>query len=150
MYLKLPPPLLMIITLGCMYLLSQFWPLWVFSFWGQQALVLVLSLSGALLGLSGVVSFARARTTVNPHKPKNTSRLVTEGIYQFSRNPMYLGLVLFLIAACLYLGAVSPCVMVFLFVGYMNHFQIEPEEDALKLKFGDEFTTYCQRVRRWC
>ncbi|MGF1690837.1 methyltransferase family protein [Photobacterium kagoshimensis] len=150
MYLKLPPPLLMMMTFGCMYLLAQHWPIWTFSFWGQQAVVLVLCLLGALLGLSGVLSFSRVRTTVNPHKPNNASSLVTGGIYQYSRNPMYLGLVFFLTAAWFYLGALSSVVMIIIFISYMNHFQIEPEEEALKLKFGDAFSDYCQQVRRWC
>ncbi|WP_199450491.1 methyltransferase family protein, partial [Vibrio harveyi] len=98
----------------------------------------------------GVVSFAKARTTINPHKPTNASNLVTSGIYQYSRNPMYLGLVFFLLAAWLYMSVLSPIVMVILFVLYMNHFQIEPEEEMLNLKFGDDYKQYCQQVRRWC
>ncbi|OAN11477.1 isoprenylcysteine carboxyl methyltransferase [Photobacterium jeanii] len=150
MYLKLPPPLLMLITLAAMYGVGQHWPWWHFSFWGKQGVMLLLCALGAFFGLAGVVSFAKARTTINPHKPTNASTLVTSGIYQYSRNPMYLGLVFFLLAAWLYMSVLSPIVMVILFVLYMNHFQIEPEEEMLNLKFGDDYKQYCQQVRRWC
>lgn len=150
MYLKLPPPLVLLVTLGGMYLLSVYWPLWVFSFTGQYALVWILGLIGSLPGLAGIVAFARARTTVNPHKPHKASRLVTSGIYRFSRNPMYLGLLVWLIAAFVYLSAISAVIMIPLFILYMNNFQIEPEEDVLEAMFGDEYREYCRKVRRWC
>ncbi|WP_299018021.1 isoprenylcysteine carboxylmethyltransferase family protein [uncultured Photobacterium sp.] len=150
MYLKLPPPVLLLVTLGGMYLLSVYWPLWVFSFIGQSAMIILLCLVGALLGLAGIVSFAKARTTVNPHNPHKTSKLVTSGIYRFSRNPMYLGLAIWLIAAFIYFSALSGIVMIPLFVFYMNNFQIGPEEDVLEAMFGDEYRQYCKAVRRWC
>ncbi|MEJ2766376.1 isoprenylcysteine carboxylmethyltransferase family protein [Photobacterium sp. MCCC 1A19761] len=150
MHLKLPPPLLMLIALGTMYWLSEHMPLWRFSFWGQSAVTLLLCLGGTTVGLAGVVSFAKARTTVDPHRPKKTSTLVTGGIYRFSRNPMYLGLLLLLIAAFFYFSALSGVIIIPLFVLYMNNFQIGPEEGVLEHLFGDEYRRYCQQVRRWC
>ncbi|MGF1716266.1 isoprenylcysteine carboxylmethyltransferase family protein [Photobacterium chitinilyticum] len=150
MYLKLPPPALLLITIGGMYLLSIYWPIWTFSFWGQSMMALVCCLCGTLVGLAGIVSFAKVRTTVNPHNPHKASSLVTSGIYRFSRNPMYLGLVLLLIAAFLYLSTFSSLVMIPLFIFYMNNFQIGPEEDVLEALFGDEYRQYCEQVRRWC
>ncbi|GAB3522841.1 methyltransferase family protein [Photobacterium alginatilyticum] len=150
MDLKLPPPVVLLITLGGMYLLSQYWPLWTFTFWGQFLLVLVFCLGGTLVGLAGVMSFAKERTTVDPRNPHKASSLVTSGIYRFSRNPMYLGLVLFLIAAFIYLSALSALVMIPLFIFYMNNFQIGPEEDVLEAIFGEEYRQYCEQVRRWC
>jgi len=150
MHLKLPPPLVLLLTLGGMYLLATYWPLWSFSFAGQQVIVLLLCLIGAILGLAGIVSFAKARTTVDPHRPKKATRLVTTGIYRFSRNPMYLSLAVLLIAAFFYLGTLSSLVMVPLFVFYINNFQIGPEEEVLSELFGDEYQQYCTQVRRWC
>ncbi|UTV29752.1 methyltransferase family protein [Photobacterium atrarenae] len=150
MHLKLPPPLLMLIALGGMYGLSEYWPLWRFSFWGQSAVVFLFCFIGTLIGLAGVVSFAKVRTTVDPHRPRKTSALVTSGIYRFSRNPMYLGLVLLLFAAFFYFSALSGLIMIPLFILYMNNFQIQPEEGVLETLFGDEYRRYCQKVRRWC
>ena len=150
MHLKLPPPLVLLITLGGMYFLATYWPLWSFSSAGQQVIVLILCLIAAILGLAGIVSFAKASTTVDPHRPKKATRLVTTGIYRFSRNPMYLSLAVLLIAAFFYLGTLSSLVMLPLFVFYMNNFQIEPEEEVLSELFGDEYHQYCTQVRRWC
>lgn len=150
MHLKLPPPFLMLIALGGMYGLAEYWPLWRFSFWGQTAVILLLCLCATLVGLAGVVSFAKVRTTVNPHQPHKTSALVTSGIYRFSRNPMYLALVLLLFAAFFYFAALSGGIMIPLFIIYMNSFQIGPEEGVLETLFGDEYRRYCRQVRRWC
>lgn len=150
MYLKLPPPVLLLLTLGGMYLFSIHWPVWHFSFWGQPMVALLFCLFGTLVGLAGIVSFAKARTTVNPHNPHKASCLVTSGVYRFSRNPMYLGLVMLLIAAFIYLSALSSLIMIPLFIFYMNNFQIGPEEDVLEALFGEEYRQYCDQVRRWC
>ena len=150
MELRLPPPLVLLITLGCMYALARYWPLYTFSFLAQTLIVLVFCLLGAFLGLAAVWSFSKARTTIDPRFPNKTSKLVTSGIYRFSRNPMYLGLLCFLCAAFVYLSALSPLLMVGLFIFYMNHFQIAPEEAVLQAMFGEQFDHYCQRVRRWC
>ncbi|MDV5167818.1 isoprenylcysteine carboxylmethyltransferase family protein [Photobacterium rosenbergii] len=150
MELRLPPPLVLLITLGCMYALARYWPLYAFSFSAQTLIILVFCLLGTFLGLAAVWSFSKARTTIDPRLPNKTSKLVTSGIYRFSRNPMYLGLLCFLCAAFVYLSALSPLLMLGLFVFYMNNFQIAPEEAVLQAMFGEQFDQYCQRVRRWC
>ena len=81
--------------------------------------------------------------------PEQTSRLVTGGIYQYTRNPMYLGMALVLTGIALYLADLSAFLGVALFVRYIGRYQIGPEEDMLLEKFGDEFETYQARVRRW-
>jgi len=87
---------------------------------------------------------------VNPTKPSDASSLVVQGIYRVSRNPMYLGVLLLLIAWGIYL---EHLIVVFVlpaaFVIYMNKFQIEPEEQALQKLFGDDFASYKKKVRRW-
>jgi protein-S-isoprenylcysteine O-methyltransferase Ste14 len=82
-------------------------------------------------------------------KPQKATTVVTTGIYQYTRNPMYLGLFLFLAALAVKLG--NPTAMPFLpaFVAYMNRFQIAPEERILEAQFGDTYTDYKSRVRRW-
>lgn len=103
----------------------------------------------AVLGLSGIFFFRRAKTIINPHKPDLTSTLVTNGIYRFTRNPMYLGLVAALIAWAFHLSSPLPLLGPFLFAAYIARFQILPEEYALAKKFGDHFQDYKRRVRRW-
>ncbi|MGF1683196.1 methyltransferase family protein [Photobacterium minamisatsumaniensis] len=150
MSLRLPPPLVLVFTLGAMYLLSIYWPLVEFHFFGQKAIIFLFLLFGALIGLAAIMSFARVKTTVDPRNPHKTSSLVTKGIYQYTRNPMYLGLLCLLLAAFFYLSALSALFMIIAFVFFINSFQIEPEEAVLEAMFGDDYREYCQQVRRWC
>jgi protein-S-isoprenylcysteine O-methyltransferase Ste14 len=113
------------------------------------AAAVIICLLGAFFCIAGVVSFRRAKTTVNPLMPNAASSLVTSGIYRYSRNPMYVGFALFLVAFSALLGSPWSLLGVFAFVLYMNRFQIEPEERALVMLFGEEFVRYKESVRRW-
>ena len=102
-----------------------------------------------LIGIWAVGQFRYTRTTINPHKPEAVSELVTSGLYRYSRNPMYLGLLLLLLAWGLYLREWLPFLWAAAFVWYMNRFQIAPEEEVLEAKFADAFESYRKKVRRW-
>ncbi|MBL8221602.1 MAG: isoprenylcysteine carboxylmethyltransferase family protein [Bryobacterales bacterium] len=106
-------------------------------------------LAGALICLAGVLSFRRAKTTVNPMKPASVSTLVAWGVYRYSRNPMYLGFLLILLGWALWLSNVLAFVLLPAFVLYMNRFQIRPEERALHSRFGRDYSEYQANVRRW-
>ena len=75
--------------------------------------------------------------------------LAAGGFNRFTRNPMYLGMLLWLLAWALWLGSLSAFVGLPLFVLYLNRFQISLEERFLAEKFGAEYQAYCARVRRW-
>jgi protein-S-isoprenylcysteine O-methyltransferase Ste14 len=108
-----------------------------------------VALLGAVICLSGVVSFRRARTSVNPMRPDSTSSLVVSGIYKYTRNPMYLGFLLLLLGWAIFLSNLAPFALLPAFVVYMNYFQIRPEERALGSLFAKEYQPYLARVRRW-
>jgi protein-S-isoprenylcysteine O-methyltransferase Ste14 len=110
---------------------------------------LILTLAGAAIALSGVVSFRRARTTVNPLKPETSTSLVSSGIYRITRNPMYLGMLAVLLAWAAYLPSVLALLGPAAFSLYITRFQIIPEERALHSLFGAPFVEYTQKVRRW-
>lgn len=144
--LKIPPPVVLIVTLIGMYVLADFQTSTAFP----RLLLSVVCWSGAI-AIAGVAlfSFYRAHTTIHPHDPQKTSALVVTGIFRYSRNPMYLSLTLILIGwACLFTSVVVVLPIV-CFVTYVTYFQIKPEERILREKFGDEYTAYCRRVRRW-
>ena len=147
--LKIPPPLVGLGVALLMWLAS----LWVPGFaWPRAArLVVALVVAGLGVGISaaGVRSFARAHTTVNPMKPDGASSLVTTGIFRFTRNPMYLGLLVILIGWAIFLANAASLLILSVFVLYMNRFQIGPEERVLSRIFGAEFAAYRSRVRRW-
>ncbi len=96
-----------------------------------------------------MVSFRKARTTVNPLKPQAATSLVTTGIYAVTRNPMYLGMVLVLIGWAGFLASPISVMGPVLFWLYIDRFQIQPEERAMSALFGSSFAEYSARVRRW-
>lgn len=108
-----------------------------------------LLLAAAGIGIAAVRHFAAEGTTVNPLRPEAASTLVAHGVFRFSRNPMYLALLLVLLAWGSWLGNGAAFVVPPLFVLAMNRLQIGPEERALEAMFGTEFEAYRRRVRRW-
>ena len=109
----------------------------------------LLSGGGLVLLTFAVGAFVRAKTTVNPLDPESAEELVTSGLFRFSRNPMYLGMVLVLTGWVILLGAWSAMLAPALFIWIMTVLQIKPEERSLQLKFGDHFSEYRTRTRRW-
>ena len=115
----------------------------------RLSVAFALVASGAAVALGGVISFRRARTTVNPLKPETSANLVSTGVYSFTRNPMYLGMALILVAWGVYLSSAWSLVGPVLFALYITRFQIIPEERVLDRLFGEPFADYKKRVRRW-
>ena len=100
--------------------------------------------------LSYVVPYQiKKLTTITPLKPSNATKLITDGIYKFSRNPMYLGLLLVLVGISIILNLTGGFFFIILFILYINLFQIIPEENAMVDLFKDEFLEYKKNVRRW-
>ena len=110
---------------------------------------MAIILSGGLIDLSSFIKFLISKTTVNPFKPEKAQTLVTTGMYQFSRNPMYLGLLLLLIGWALYVGALSAILLIPLFILLITTMQIQPEEIILEEIFGQSYIEYKRNVRRW-
>jgi protein-S-isoprenylcysteine O-methyltransferase Ste14 len=104
---------------------------------------------GVAIAVGGVMSFRRAKTTVNPLKPETSAALVSSGVYSFTRNPMYLGMLLALFAWAAYLSSIWSLVGPILFALFITRFQIVPEERVLDRLFGAAFAEYKKRVRRW-
>ena len=115
-----------------------------------RSILIALTLGvSAVFGIAGVISFRRAGTTVHPLKPEKSSSLVTGGVFRFSRNPMYLALLLALLAWGLYLSNLYALAIASLFVPWMNRFQIRPEERAMENLYGQAFRDYREATRRW-
>jgi protein-S-isoprenylcysteine O-methyltransferase Ste14 len=147
--LKVPPVALGVIVAALMWCAASATPALDFRFSASFLSSASLALLGAVICLSGVVSFRRAKTTVNPMRPDSTSSLVVSGIYKYTRNPMYLGFLLLLLGWATFLSNLAPFALLPAFVVYMNHFQIRPEERALGSLFAQEYHAYHARVRRW-
>ena len=147
--LKIPPVVLVVLFALVMWLLAQLVPpVALPAVWGQ-VLAGILAIAGIAVALSGVLAFRRANTTVDPRVPQQSANLVIRGIYRYSRNPMYVGFLLLLIAWAFYLSSAAAFALLPLFVLYINQFQIAPEERHLLQKFGTEYQAYLTQVRRW-
>lgn len=146
---RIPPPVYALCTGGLIWLLDWYAPVlrWVGAPWNEFGWGLIAI--GLGVDLWAVVSFLRTRTTVNPLHPDRASDLVVSGLYRFSRNPMYLGLVLSLSGWAWLLGSPICLVVVWLFARVLVIVQIAPEEAALREKFGDTYLDYSKRVNRW-
>ena len=149
MELKIPPAVVTLFFGLLIYLLSIILPVGYFDFFGRKVALLALLLLGLLFGGVAVLQFRVKHTTINPSHPNAATNLITHGIYGYTRNPMYLGLLLILIAFLLYRQNAFNTITVALFVYYMNRFQIEPEERILETKFGKPYQLYLKQVRRW-
>lgn len=153
MELKVIPVIQVAIALILMTLLHYFLPQLTLSKVINPAvtvsLVTLLLVIAIAIGGLAIYSFRRHQTTVNPSKPETSSQVVDSGIYKFSRNPMYLAMLLALIAYALYLENPLNLMICALFVWYLTKFQIVPEERMLTKLFGNNYVDYKNRVRRW-
>ena len=149
MALKLPPALVFLLFAGLMYLLAVLLPVGYYDFLGRYLLVKILIVCAILIASISLFQFYRKKTSINPKDLTKTTNLVTGGLYNYSRNPMYLAMLLLLLAWGLWLGNAFNTLLAAGFVAYMNAFQIEREEAALKKQFGKEYEQYCRMVRRW-
>jgi protein-S-isoprenylcysteine O-methyltransferase Ste14 len=144
---RLYPLVWLLIALLAMFLLDHWLPItWLLPapfHW----LGLIVLLPGIIILLQSGASFLKAKTGLLPFSEATT--LVTGGMYRFSRNPMYLGMVLFLLGVALCLGSLSALIPVAVYAWIIDRQFIRNEEIFLTGIFGDEFREYMKRVRRW-
>ena len=144
---KIPPP---IVTL--LFGLSIYFSRGIFQAteikYSVYIAILFLILGLAVL-ISAVRLFRKDKTTVNPLSPEQTTKLVTDGIFKYSRNPMYLGMAFVLGSIAAFYNPIGGIILIPLFFFYITKFQIIPEERAMKDLFSDEFDRYIKVTRRW-
>lgn len=145
----IPPPVLGLLIAGAMYVVARQVDVAPFAGPGQAIIAAALVAIGLAIEGVSVAAFFRAKTTINPLAPARAEKLVIEGLYKFSRNPMYLGMLIMLAGVFAYLGEGLNALALALFVILINELQIKPEERALEAKFGEDYRAYRQRVRRW-
>jgi len=147
--LKIPPPVVAIVCALLMWASARELAVPISPAALRAPLALMLAVVGVGTDLAGFVTFLRVRTTINPLRPARASVLVTTGVYRHTRNPMYLGLALQLLAWAVWLNAAVALLFVACFVLYVTRFQIVPEERILAGVFGTAYDDYRSRVRRW-
>lgn len=146
---RVPPPVVGAIVAGIMWLGRRLVPEATFGLPLRWLWVAGTALLAVLIAGVAIRTFARAETTVNPLEPEAADKLVTSGIFRYSRNPMYVGLTMVLVAFALFLHNIVSFALIALFPAFITRFQIIPEERALAAKFGADYETYRRSVRRW-
>ena len=144
---KIPPPFVVLILVVSTFFSSKNIDLIQIPF---QTLISIFILSiGILILLNPVLKFKKSKTTINPIKFNKVNKLVTSGIYKYSRNPMYLGLLMIVISSSIfYLNIYSILTPLFFYL-WINRFQIKREEVFLTEKFGEDYLSYKKKTRRW-
>ena len=144
---KIPPPIVTLIFGCAIYLSRKIFPeieIQYASFFGMFLLLL-----GFFILISAVKLFRNDKTTVNPLSPEQATKLVTNGIFKLSRNPMYLGMAVILASVAMFFNIIGGIIFMALFCLYITKFQIIPEEKAMKELFAQDFEQYMQATRRW-
>lgn len=147
--LKVPPPIVALVVALLMWLTPALAGIVVMPDLARVLGAVVMACIGQGIGFAGVIAFKRAKTTVSPTKARLASSLVVQGVYRFTRNPMYLGFLVTLLAWAVFLANPMAVLWVVAFVLYITRFQIIPEERVLVSLFGGEYEAYKARVRRW-
>lgn len=146
---KIPPPVVAILTAVIIWLISEFDTVARLEVPYLIPIAVVVFLGGLVINITSLLAFRRAKTAVNPMNPEKASTLVTTGVFKFSRNPMYLSLLVMLTAMVIWLGSPLAICCLVIYVLYMNKLQIEPEEAAMEKLFTHDYANYKSEVGRW-
>ena len=144
---RIPPPIVTFICGITIYYSKSFFN--QFLSYSNNRLSIFLLILGLFIFISAVRSFRKQKTTVNPLAPKQASSLVVSGIFKYSRNPMYLGMLIVLLSISFKFNLAGGIIISLFFYLFITKFQIFPEEEAMTDLFGDEFIEYSNKTRRW-
>lgn len=147
--LKIPPPLVGLLCALAMWWLARLAPGGAAAPFVRELATALLVAAGLAFDLLGLLGFRAQRTTISPLSPQRSSALVTGGVYRVTRNPMYVGMAALLLAWAAWLWTPLALLGPLAFVLYITRFQIQPEERMLQRLFGEAYTHYTRRVRRW-
>ena len=142
-----PPPIVTLICALLIYLSKPIFPEINLNYSSQ--LFLFFLIFGFIIILISFQTFKKEKTTINPINIEKASSLVTGGIFKYSRNPMYLGMLLILISIAIRFNFYGGMLIVGFFIYFITYFQILPEEKAMLKLFGDDFINYKNKTRRW-
>ena len=141
------PPVWLAIGIILQFVCNEYFPGARFATVEGQVIGGVILVIGLVLLVVAGGLFKQADTDLIPFK--DVSALVTTGVYRFTRNPMYLGMALVLLACAVTVGSATPFIVPPVFMLIIHFRFILPEEKMLREIFPEEFPTYCRKVRRW-
>jgi protein-S-isoprenylcysteine O-methyltransferase Ste14 len=146
-HITLDAPVLLAAAIVLTVLLQRLVPLPFLPSLPSRILGMILFLGGFALGMPAFRGMLHAKTSPNPHRP--STALVRDATYRFTRNPMYLGMLISYAGISIFLQ--NPWFLLFipLLIWSFTSFVIIPEERYLEEKFGREYQEYKSHVRRW-
>ena len=144
---KIFPPTYLLTALALMLGLHFLFPLVKVIVSPYDLLGILLILSGVALNIWAANFFDKVETSIKPFE--ESSYLATEGLYKYSRNPMYFGMLMILIGTFIVLGSITPMLVIPVFMWIITKVFILAEEKALEERFGETYLKYKCKVRRW-
>lgn len=144
---KVVPPIWLLLTIIFMFVLHRYVPLVVLLSSPWNYLGVIPLIGGIAISASSAQLFKQADTGIVPFS--ETTTIVTGGMFKYTRNPMYVGMVAALIGVALLLGSLIAYVPIPLFMLIIHFVFILNEEKVLEEKFPEEYLTYKNKVRRW-
>ena len=145
--IKIPPPLIVLVLIISIYFSSK--KIDLINIPLQLEISIFILSAGILIFVNPVLQFIKSKTTVNPIQFEEVNKLVTSGIFKYSRNPMYLGMLMIVLSTSIFYLNIYSILTPLLFILWINKFQIKREEEFLTEKFGDEYLSYKKKTRRW-
>ena len=145
--IKIPPPLIVLVLIVSIYFSSK--KIDLINIPLQMEISILILSAGILIFVNPVLQFIKSKTTVNPIQFEEVNKLVTSGIFKYSRNPMYLGMLMIVLSTSIFYLNIYSILTPLLFILWINKFQIKREEEFLIEKFGDEYLSYKKKTRRW-
>ena len=145
----LPPPLIFFVFLGIGFLLDYLFPFTLFRLPSSPRIICsgILLVTSGYLALGSIIVLLRNQTPFDPSKP--TLKIVRQGPFRFSRNPMYLALLVLLAGVAVFTGSIWMCLAVPALVLVLDVGAVRPEEEYLERNFGGRYLEYKAKVRRW-
>ena len=144
---KIPPPIIALVcALGILFSKPFFKE---YSNVNNSSISILFFLIGIACFFFAIKLFNKHNTTISPLKPEKATSLIVSGIYMYSRNPMYLGMLFILISTSIRFNIIGGIISISTFIIYITKFQIIPEEEQLKRIFGEKFLNYKKKTRMW-
>jgi protein-S-isoprenylcysteine O-methyltransferase Ste14 len=144
---RIPPPLLFLIPILASVIIEYFAPTTFVVGPVRWIAGSLLVGCGLALNVAGFITQKRAGTDPIPFHP--TTKIVSHGVYRFSRNPMYIGFAFWTLGLAVLLNSIWALCAVPIGLVLIDRLVVAREEMYLERKFGDEYLSYKRRVRRW-
>lgn len=144
---KILPPTFFMSTILIIVVAHFIIPLFYFTHFPWNLIGVLFLILGGILNLLADRDFKHFGTTVKPFE--YSTKLITNGVFSFSRNPMYLGMVLILLGESILFGSLSPFLVTIVFMLILYFIFIKIEEEMLLEKFNGDYADYKNKVRCW-